>query len=102
MIETIKSAAAVASSLTAIATFVAVFVKPVREKLFGLKARRLGDQSTLRHLITEMYYSNKDRKKLHSYEYQDLGYMYTAYKALGGNSYIEKLYTEMKTWEVTE
>lgn len=87
---------------TAVLTFCAVFFKPLREKLFGLKARRLGDQSTLRHLITEMYYKNRDTKSLHSYEFQDLEHMYDAYKALGGNSYIKKLCLEMQSWDIIE
>lgn len=88
--------------ITAILTFLAVFIKPLREKLFGLRARRLGDQATLRHLITEMYYSGLPEKALHRYEWEDLQHMAKAYFANGGNSYVKKIAEEMDTWEIID
>ena len=34
------------------------------------------------------------------YEFQNFVYEYNAYKALGGNSFIDKIYSDVKTWKV--
>lgn len=46
------------------------------------------------------YYHNKDAKKIRQYEYENFVMLYKSYKALKGNSFIDKIYKEVQTWEI--
>lgn len=59
-----------------------------------------GVQCQLRTEMLRIYYHNKDREKIRQYEYENFVHLYKAYKALKGNSFIDKIYEEVKTWEV--
>lgn len=60
-----------------------------------------GQKCTLRSDMLRIYYHNKDSEKIRQYEYENFVFLYDAYKALGGNSFIDKIYDEVKTWEIT-
>lgn len=59
-----------------------------------------GLKCLLRSEMLRTYYHHKDTKKIRQYEYENFVYLYKAYKALKGNSFIDKIYAEVKTWEV--
>ncbi|MBQ3183443.1 MAG: hypothetical protein IJB57_07220 [Clostridia bacterium] len=61
---------------------------------------RKGQLCQLRSEMLQIYYHNKDKKKIRQYEYENFVLLYEAYKALKGNSFIDKIYSEVKTWEV--
>ena len=46
------------------------------------------------------YYTNKDSKRIRQYELENFVYLYKAYKSLKGNSFIDKIYKEVMSWEV--
>ena len=54
----------------------------------------------LRSEMLRIYYRNQDKKTIRQYEYENFVFLYEAYKALKGNSFIDKIYNEIKTWEV--
>lgn len=54
----------------------------------------------LRSEMLRIYYHNKDRKAIRQYELENFIHLYKAYKALLGNSFIEKIYKEVITWDV--
>ena len=54
----------------------------------------------LRSEMLRTYYHNRETKKIRQYEYENFVFLYEAYKALKGNSFIDKIYNEIKTWEV--
>lgn len=54
----------------------------------------------LRSEMLRIYYHNKDKKTIRQYELENFIHLYKAYKALLGNSFIEKIYKEIMTWEV--
>ena len=97
VLETVVS---YAKDICSIATCAALIIKPVREWLMGTEAIREGQRCLLRAEIVRMYYRHKDDKRLREYEYRLLEQCHKAYKALGGNSFIEELHDEVKTWEV--
>ncbi len=52
---------------------------------------------------TEMlrtYYRHKDDKQIRQYEYENFEFLYQSYKALKGNSFIDKIYKEVQTWKI--
>ena len=54
----------------------------------------------LRSEMLRIYYHNREKKTIRQYEYENFVFLYEAYKALKGNSFIDKIYSEVKTWEV--
>lgn len=59
-----------------------------------------GMKCQLRNDMLHIYYEYKDSKKIRQYELENFVYLYKAYKALRGNSFIDKIYKEVMTWEV--
>lgn len=60
-----------------------------------------GQRCQLRSEMLQIYYHNRDTKTIRQYEYENFVMLYEAYKALKGNSFIDKIYSEIKKWEVT-
>ena len=54
----------------------------------------------LRREILRIYYDYSPYKQIHQYNKEFLTLLYTHYRKLGGNSFVEGLWEEMKTWEV--
>lgn len=59
-----------------------------------------GQKCQLRSDMLRIYYHNREREKIRQYEYENFVLMYEAYKALKGNSFIDKIYKEVQTWEI--
>jgi hypothetical protein len=101
--EIIKNIGAVMSLILGVSGVIALFVKPIREKIFGLHNINDGVKSLLRDRITQIYYKNLDICELKEYEFESVSRLYDAYKALGGNSFVDKIYREMsEEWGVSK
>lgn len=59
-----------------------------------------GIKCLLRSEMLRTYYGNKDTKTIRQYELENFIHLYKAYKALKGNSFIDKIYKEVMTWSV--
>ena len=59
-----------------------------------------GMKCQLRSDMLHTYYCHKDTRKIRQYELENFVYLYKAYKSLKGNSFIDKIYKEVMTWEV--
>ena len=59
-----------------------------------------GMKCQLRSDMLHIYYHNRERKSIRQYEYENFVKCYDAYKALKGNSFIDKIYKEVQTWEI--
>lgn len=59
-----------------------------------------GTKCQLRSEMLRTYYHHLDTKVIRQYEYENFVFLYEAYKALKGNSFIDKIYTEVKTWKI--
>lgn len=100
MIEMIKEVAQIAGSITGIAAAIVLLIKPLREWVLGTKALHDGQKCLLRHNMLHIYYKNRESRTIRQYEFEDFVFQYKAYKALKGNSFIDKIYEEVKEWEV--
>lgn len=58
-----------------------------------------GQKCQLRSDMLQIYYRNKDAKKIHQYEKENFVLLYEAYKALKGNSFIDTIHAEVMKWE---
>lgn len=59
-----------------------------------------GQKCLLRSDMLSIYYHNREKKIIRQYEYENFIALYEGYKALKGNSFIDKIYSEVKEWEV--
>lgn len=59
-----------------------------------------GVKCLLRNDMLHIYYRHKDNGTIRQYEYENFCMLYNAYKALGGNSFIDKIYKEVQEFEV--
>ncbi|MBP5719335.1 MAG: hypothetical protein J6X53_10260 [Abditibacteriota bacterium] len=75
-------------------------VKPIRGLIDDIRAIKSGLKSVHRFNMLEMYYQHVEARKIKQYERENFDAEYKAYKALGGNSFIDSLYEEVKKWEV--
>ena len=58
-----------------------------------------GQRCQLRSEMLQIYYHNRDSKKIRQYEKENFIMLYEAYKALKGNSFIDTIYDEVRKWE---
>ena len=67
-----------------------------------ISVRRIsnGTKCQLRSEMLRIYYKNRETQTIRQYEYENFIYLYEAYKALRGNSFIDKIYEEVRSWEV--
>ena len=96
------------SALTVVLLFC---VKPFRKWFLSSKQKekeeseRVRDdievkKCLLRSDILEVYYSRRMTGEIYSYEFENVSFLYKAYKKLGGNSFIDKVWNEMQEWRI--
>ena len=61
-----------------------------------------GTKCQLRSEMLRIYYKRKDEETIRQYEYENFVFLYEAYKSLKGNSFIDKIYNDIKEWEVVQ
>ena len=59
-----------------------------------------GTKCQLRSEMLRTYYKNREAQTIRQFEYENFIMLYEAYKALHGNSFIDKIYEEVRSWEV--
>ena len=59
-----------------------------------------GQKCLLRSEMLRIYYHNRDDETIRQYEYENFVLLYEAYKKLKGNSFIDKIYEEVKTYTI--
>ena len=89
-----------AKDICSIATCAALLIRPIREWIMGTKEIREGQRCLLRSEIVRIYYRHNDDRKLREYEFKNMEQCYEAYKALKGNSFIDRIHDEMKSWDI--
>lgn len=59
-----------------------------------------GQKCQLRSEMLKIYYRNCEKETIHQYEYENFAMLYDAYKALKGNSFVDKLWEDVKHWDI--
>lgn len=98
--EIVAAITQIATMITGVAAVLALLIKPIRLRLFGIAGIRDGQKCLLRSDMLRMYYRHCESRTIRQYEYENFEYEYNAYKALGGNSFIDKIHAEVKTWKI--
>ena len=89
--------------LTTIATLIGeagVLVGVVVPLIVKINKIATGEKCQLRSDMLQIYYHNRDGASIRQYEYENFVMLYEAYKALKGNSFIDKIYKEVQSWKV--
>lgn len=95
--------AQVAGYLATIAGFIALVVKNFKDQQQVRKEQekiRDGQKCQLRAYMLQVYHDNKEKRSLRQYEAENFVMMYRAYKAMGGNSFIDEIYEHVTKWEL--
>lgn len=79
---------------------VGVLIGVIVPVIVSVKKVANGTKCQLRSEMLRMYYRHIDEKIIRQYEYENFVALYEAYKALGGNSFIDRIYAEIKTWTI--
>lgn len=98
--ENLLLMAELAGAITGIAACLCLICRPLRDKVLGLSAVREGQKCLLRNEMLSTYYKHHEKQEIRQYEYENFLLSYKAYKALHGNSFIDKIYKEVQAWEV--
>lgn len=59
-----------------------------------------GQRCQLRTDMLHTYYKHHEDKTIRQYEFENFLMLYKAYKALNGNSFIDKIHAEVIEWEI--
>lgn len=59
-----------------------------------------GQKCLLRSDMLTIYYKNRERRTIRQYEYENFIKLYEAYKALRGNSFIDRIKQEVDEWDI--
>jgi hypothetical protein len=90
-------------SLATIATLIGeigVLVGVITPLIVQVRKISNGTKCQLRSEMLRIYYHHHEKGVIRQYEYENFVFLYEAYKALNGNSFIDKIYSEVKTWEI--
>lgn len=90
-------------NLTTIATLIGeigVLVGVIVPVIISIRKIANGTKCQLRSEMLRIYYHNKDDKKIRQYEKENFLMLFGAYKALNGNSFVEDIAKEVRSWEV--
>lgn len=65
-----------------------------------IKKISAGAKCQLRSEMLRIYYANKADKTIRQFEYENFVMLYEAYKALRGNSFVDRIWREVQTWTI--
>lgn len=81
-------------------TEITVIIGVLTPVIASIRKLKDGTKCQLRSEMLHIYYHNRESKTIRQYEYENFVFLYEAYKSLKGNSFIDKIYDEVKTWEI--
>ena len=88
------------TTIVTLITEIGVLIGAIVPLCLWVKKIANGEKCQLRSKMLSIYYGNREARTIHQYEYENFVLLYEAYKALKGNSFIDKIYDEVKEWEI--
>lgn len=79
---------------------IGVLLGVVTPVIVNVKKISNGTRCQLRSEMLRIYYEHIDDKRISQYEFENFIMLYEAYKALKGNSFIDRIFKEIQTWEI--
>ena len=90
-------------NLTTITTLIAeigVLLGVIIPVIVNIRKISNGTRCQLRSEMLRIYYHNREAEKIRQYEFENFVLLYEAYKALKGNSFIDKIHSEVESWDI--
>lgn len=88
------------TTLTTLITEISILLGVIIPVIIAIRKIANGTKCQLRSEMLRIYYHNREKRVIRQYEYENFVYLYEAYKALKGNSFIDKIHKEVQTWEI--
>lgn len=92
----------IVTGLVALCTLMTIIIKPIRERVFNLARTKEGERCLLRSEMLRIYYSCLEKEEIRQYEFENFIKCYDAYKALGGNSFIDEINLVVRDWRIVK
>lgn len=89
--------------LTTIATLITeggILIGVLTPVIVSVRKISNGTKCQLRSEMLRIYYRHREDGEIRQYEYENFIMLYEAYKALKGNSFIDKIYKELQEWAI--
>ena len=89
--------------LTTIATLITeggILIGVLTPVIVSVRKISNGTKCQLRSEMLRIYYRHREDGEIRQYEYENFVMLYEAYKALKGNSFIDKIYGELQEWKI--
>lgn len=87
-------------SIIALISEIAALIGTIVPVIISILKISNGTKCQLRSEMLRIYYHHHETKEIRQYEYENFVMLYEAYKALKGNSFIDKIYKEVKSWKI--
>lgn len=88
------------TTIVALIGEIGVLVGVIVPVIISVKKIANGTKCQLRSEMLKIYYHNRETGIIRQYEYENFIMLYEAYKALKGNSFIDKIYAEVQKWTI--
>lgn len=88
------------TDITLLISEIGVLLGVIIPIIVSIRKIAAGTKCQLRSEMLRIYYHNRETGKIRQFEYENFVLLYDAYKALKGNSFIDKIYKEVQSWEI--
>ena len=88
------------TDITLLISEIGVLLGVIIPIIVSIRKIAAGTKCQLRSEMLRIYYHNRETCKIRQFEYENFVLLYDAYKALKGNSFIDKIYKEVQSWEI--
>ena len=88
------------TTMVTLITEIGVLVGMIVPVIISINKISNGTKCQLRSEMLKIYYHNIKTGEIRQYEYENFIMLYEAYKALRGNSFIDKIYEEVKSLDI--
>lgn len=88
------------TTIVTLITEIGVLVGVILPIIVSMTKIANGTKCQLRSEMLRIYYHHKETHIIRQYEYENFVMLYEAYKALKGNSFIDRIYEEVHTWKI--
>lgn len=88
------------TTIVTLVTEISVLIGVIVPVISTMRKISNGTKCQLRSEMLRIYYHHRETGVIRQYEYENFVFLYEAYKALKGNSFIDKIYREVQTWEI--
>lgn len=88
------------TTIVALIGEIGVLIGVITPVIVSMRKISNGTRCQLRSEMLRIYYHNRGDGEIRQYELENFIMLYEAYKALKGNSFIDKIHEEVLSWEV--